>query len=68
MNAMIISEVQYNDLHSKALALQAALNTNVVDITLAKDIVDIILNLQYNQTNTNVPQPIPQPILTPEKN
>lgn len=67
MNAMIISEVQYNDLHSKALALQAALNTNVVDITLAKDIVDIILNLQYNQTNTNVPQPIPQPILTPEE-
>lgn len=66
---MIISEVRYNDLQSKALSLQASLNTNTIDITLTKDVVDIILNLQYDQANMTVPQPIPAPeqVLTPKE-
>lgn len=66
---MIISDIRYNDLQSKALGLQSALNNNMIDITLAKDLVDIILNLQFDQANTTVPQPIqaPQQILCPKK-
>ena len=54
---MIISDIRYDDLQSKALGLQSALNNNMIDITLAKDLVDIILNLQFDQANTTVPQP-----------
>ena len=66
---MIISDIRYDDLQSKARGLQSALNNNMIDITLAKDLVDIILNLQFDQANTTVPQPIqaPQQILCPKK-
>ena len=49
---MIISDEKYNNLKSKVLNLQTALDVNIIDVYLAKAIVDDILNLQ----------PTPQPI------
>lgn len=69
---MIISDEKYNNLKSKALSLQTALDVNVIDVYLAKAIVDDILNLQLTPkpmqdfiskpTVNNIPQPIPHPI------
>lgn len=60
---MIISDEKYNSLKSKALDLQSALNKNIVDINLTKDIIDTILNLQNDKTNT----PVPQSVLSPKQ-
>lgn len=69
---MIISDEKYNNLKSKALSLQTALDVNVIDVYLAKAIVNDILNLQLTPqpmqdfiskpTVNNIPQPIPHPI------
>ena len=56
---MIISDEKYNNLKSKALGLQTGLDVNVIDISIAKAIVDDILNLQLT------PQPIDEPIVKP---
>ena len=55
---MIISDEKYNSLKSKALGLQTGLDVNVIDISIAKTIVNDILNLQLT------PQP-PQLIVEP---
>lgn len=60
---MIISDEQYNNLKLQALGLQTALNVNIVNIDIAKNLVDTILNLQSDQPDI----PVPQPILTPEE-
>ena len=69
---MIISDEKYNNLKSKALSLQTALDVNVIDVYLAKAIVNDILNLKLTPqpiqdfisepTVNNIPQPIPHPI------
>lgn len=56
---MIISDEKYNNLKSKALGLQTGLDVNVIDISIAKAIVDDILNLQLT------PQPIDEPVVKP---
>lgn len=56
---MIISDEKYNSLKSKALGLQTGLDVNVIDISIAKAIVDDILNLQLT------PQPIDEPVVKP---
>lgn len=56
---MIISDEKYNSLKSKALGLQTGLAVNVIDISIAKAIVDDILNLQLT------PQPIDEPVVKP---
>ena len=60
---MIISDEQYNNLKLQALGLQTALNVNIVNINIAKNLVDTILNLQSDQPDI----PVPQPILTPKE-
>lgn len=60
---MIISDEKYRDLQLKAISLQDMLNKNVIDSNLAKDLVDTILNLQSDQPDI----PVPQPILTPKE-
>lgn len=60
---MIISDEQYRDLQLKAISLQDMLNKNVIDSNLAKDLVNTILNLQSDQPDI----PVPQPILTPKE-
>ena len=56
---MIISDEKYNSLKSKALGLQTGLDVNVIDISIAKAIIDDILNLQLT------PQPIDEPVVKP---
>lgn len=53
---MIISDEKYNNLKSKALGLQTGLDVNVIDISIAKAIVDDILNLQLT------PQPVEESV------
>lgn len=60
---MIISDEQYNNLKFKALGLQTTLNVNIVNINIARDLIDTILNLQNDQTNI----PVPQNVLTPKE-
>lgn len=60
---MIISDEKYRDLQLKAISLQDMLNKNVIDSNLAKDLVNTILNLQSDQPDI----PVPQPILTPKE-
>lgn len=60
---MIISDEQYNNLKLQALGLQTALNVNIVNINIAKNLVDTILNLQSDQPYI----PVPQPVLTPKE-
>ena len=60
---MIISDEQYNNLKLQALDLQTALNVNIVNINIAKNLVDTILNLQSDQPDI----PVPQPILAPKE-
>ena len=60
---MIISDEQYNNLKLQALGLQTAINANIVNINIAKNLVDTILNLQSDQPDI----PVPQPILTPKE-
>lgn len=60
---MIISDEQYNNLKLQALGLQTALNANIVNINITKNLVDTILNLQSDQPDI----PVPQPILTPKE-
>lgn len=60
---MIISNEQYNNLKLQALGLQTALNANIVNINITKNLVDTILNLQSDQPDI----PVPQPILTPKE-
>jgi hypothetical protein len=60
---MIISDEQYNNLKLQALGLQTALNVNIVNINIAKNLVDTILNLQSDQPDI----PVPQPILAPKE-
>lgn len=60
---MIISDEQYNNLKLQALGLQTALNGNIVNINIAKNLIDTILNLQSDQPDI----PVPQPILTPKE-
>ena len=60
---MIISDEQYNNLKLQALGLQTALNVNIVSINIAKNLVDTILNLQSDQPDI----PVPQPILAPKE-
>ena len=60
---MIISDEQYNNLKLQALGLQTTLNVNIVNINIAKNLVDTILNLQSDQPDI----PVPQPILTPKE-
>jgi hypothetical protein len=60
---MIISDEQYNNLKLQALGLQTALNVNIVNINIVKNLVDTILNLQSDQPDI----PVPQPILTPKE-
>ena len=56
---MMISDEKYDNLKSKALGLQTGLDVNVIDISIAKAIVDDILNLQLT------PQPIDEPVVKP---
>ena len=60
---MIISDEKYRDLQLKAISLQDMLNKNIIDSNLAKDLVDTILNLQSDQPDI----PVPQPILAPKE-
>ena len=60
---MIISDEQYNNLKLQALGLQTAINANIVNINIAKNLVDTILNLQSDQPDI----PVPQPILAPKE-
>lgn len=60
---MIISDEQYNNLKLQASGLQTAINANIVNINIAKNLVDTILNLQSDQPDI----PVPQPILTPKE-
>lgn len=60
---MIISDEQYNNLKLQALGLQTALNVNIVNINIAKNLVNTILNLQSDQPDI----PVPQPILAPKE-
>ena len=55
----MISDEKYDNLKSKALGLQTGLDVNVIDISIAKAIVDDILNLQLT------PQPIDEPVVKP---
>lgn len=56
---MLISDEKYDNLKSKALDLQTGLDVNVINISIAKAIVDDILNLQLT------PQPIDEPVVKP---
>lgn len=60
---MIISDEQYNNLKLQALGLQTAINANIVNINITKNLIDTILNLQSDQPDI----PVPQPILTPKE-
>jgi len=60
---MIISDEQYNNLKLQALGLQTAINANIVNINITKNLIDTILNLQSDQPDI----PVPQPILAPKE-